>query len=241
MPDSFQLIFIGVLIVLTIGMCFALFQMFRWKVAFDGKEIVAFPSDQLDDLYSALKTLADHVGKSTDATDVATRESTDGHAKVFERVQALLKAVSETRSEYRTLRDELESKSDELERFKEGYDLRLLKKAVQPLLSNHVLVSQELQRDDLSDDHRRFVEQIADNYSDLLDQFEIRIDGPSVGTALRDTKGVRLPPETVPAPSEDQIGTIQAVKTPRYILNYEGNDVIVRDADVVVYAEKSAA
>ena len=74
-----------------------------------------------------------------------------------------------------------------------------------------------------------------------LDDFDVRVESPTAGSSFRDAVGVKSPPETVPAQSDEQVGTIQAVKSPCYILNYDGNNVVVREARVVVFAEQGTS
>lgn len=240
MFETFQLILIGVLLVLTTALGYGFYMLFRWKVSFEGKEIVAFPSNQLDDFYVGVKELSKLVSLSAQEITRSSKDSNEGHTKVFERVQALLKAVSETRAEYRTLRDEIDSKSSELDRYKSGYDLRIIRQCIEPVLANHALAVAELSRPDMNNDHRQFVELMNEGYADLLDAYDIRIEIPKLGSPFRDAIGVKLPPETIPANSDEQIGTIAGVKSPCYVMNYDGSAVVVRESHIVVYAENNS-
>lgn len=235
--DYFQLVLIGVLLLVAVTLGLALYMLFRWKVSFDGKEIIAFPSEHLNEFSSTMKRLQDTVARLAGESGALANVVSENDAKIYERVQALLKAVSETRAEYRTLREELNRKSAEVERYKEGYDLRLIKTLITPILANHIIVEQELLRQDLSPEHRRLAELLNESYIDMYESMGISQVSPEIGSSFRDASAIKLPPETIPADNEEQVGTVCAVRAPAYVMDYEGTDIVLREGLVTVYAK----
>ncbi|MEQ9208858.1 MAG: hypothetical protein RLN96_03300, partial [Pseudomonadales bacterium] len=202
MPVTATIILTSFLAIVVLILGFALLKLFRWKVAFDGKEIVAFPSNSLDSFSSSLKQLEKSISIASQAIRASADEAKDSQSKIFDRVQALLKVTSETRTEFRTLRDDLDRKAAEIERLKVGYDTKIVSQCLNPVIASHVLVRRENNNSGLTKEHRQFVELLLDKYADLFESMSVQIETPEPGKNYRDARYLKIPPRTRPALSE---------------------------------------
>ncbi|MFC1796935.1 hypothetical protein ACFL1V_07550 [Pseudomonadota bacterium] len=183
----------------------------------------------------AQKALSDHeeIGRAVISSNEELRKA---QRRTFEAHQLTLAATKSLQEETKILRSEIQTQAAELERHRKGYDVDILCVALIPVARMHHMIQQDLSRSDLSDEARATLEALEDEHLGILETRGVKLVEPAVGSLYRDQKNIKHPPDSVPATDQSVMGTIKSVSSPAYELETSARNVVLLEAEVVVYS-----
>jgi hypothetical protein len=228
----------------------------RWKTAFvieDGdKKFQLVPDDVISQNTSELKKQRkaskqvekfhtelvqkainhhEEIGRTVISSNEELRKD---QRRVVEAHQLTLEAVSSLQEETKILRGEIQTQAEELQRHRKGYDVDILSIALIPVARMHRMIQEDLDRD-VSNEARATLEALEDEHLEILETRGVKLIEPPVGALYRDQQNVKHPPDSFPATEQSDIGTIKSVSSPAYELETSARNVVLLEAEVVVY------
>jgi len=237
-----------------------LIYILRWRMAFvlndnDGaKRFALIPDDVLNEnnkhLKTARKALKDFYLELEELTDRSTLKNEsivkpliasheqlkEDQRKVFQVHQESLKVLAELKEETNILRSEIQTQARELDRHREGYDTDILKASLIPVARMHRMIRKDLQNEALSEEARQTLEALEDEHLEVLETKGVKLVPPPIGAKHREQKNIKHPPQVEPATDESLAGTIKTVLSPAYELETSARNIVLLEAQVVVYS-----
>lgn len=263
---EFNYIQFGVLsisIAMLLVLIVTLIYLIRWKVAFtirnetqtfqlvpDGivndnlrafsqlkKRLAAYEKQQVTIAQSTVEAQK-QIAESLIASDEATRNE---QKRTFDALQAVLGGVKDLRDETQILRKEIQTQALELERHRAGYDIDILSASLIPVARMHRMLVSDLTQPGLSEDARESLIALEDEHLGILETRGVKLVHPPIGERYRDQKNIKHPPTIEPAPNSELAGTIKAIASPSYELETSARNVVLLEAEVIVYSATEAA
>jgi hypothetical protein len=237
--------FLALIVLLLIVFGVSIAQLWRWKLALSDRELTVSPSDNIhaldhrvDEVVLGFNAMVEVLAADSKSRNKVDQRGSDEREKLFGQVELLSKVMKQFLNEFKELRDEIAAKSAEIERYREGYDLSIAKRAAIALARNHALLEHEVEQ--LSDEQRRtsVLIQLRENLAETLDEYGADTFAPEIGSRFRDARDVRLPPMKTATDDPDRVGTVAGVRTRGYRIEVPGGKfVVLLPAEVIVYEQ----
>lgn len=240
------------IIVITILFLLIVLQLLRrWRFAFsDGEKILAPTYDWAKSVKSLHESMADLKATfksiSTDLQNVSEHQhktwgtsfadTQKAQKKIYDALNAVLHETTGLHETSRILREELASQSQELERYRKGYDIEIIRRSLIPICRIHRMLTNAIDNQAFDDTARAFLDQFLEECLETLEESLVSITMPEVGSPVRTLKNIRHPPATEPTAEEDKIGTVASVQTPAYEITTSLSTTVLLPAQVSVYA-----
>ena len=248
LSGSFYLFLLTLLSFALIFSALGVWLLLKWRVRVKSGSFVSIPDeifDRLDDSDKRIRSLQQDLDKYVKRS-LAKQRDLSGF--IGESLKEHKDELDNLHQQVGIFRKIAEEKGEELNRYKDGYDLTITKRLVLGVIRtiddtdeyiNTLENINESSPDSDSITDVEFLKTVKQQLINKLADEEIEPFIPDISVSLDDIEQSKRCEviKTVPSPSQNQVGQIADIVNPGYriVTSDDGNELIVRKANIVAY------
>ena len=248
LSGSFYLFLLTLLSFALIFSALGVWLLLKWRIRVKSGSFVSIPDeifDHLDDSDKRIRSLQQDLHNYDKRSLAKHRDLSDF---IGESLKELKDELDNLHQQVVIFRKIAEEKGEELDRYKDGYDLAITKRLILGVIrtiddTDEYINTLENINDSSPDNDSitaiKYLKTVKQQLINKLADEEVESFNPDLSVSLDDIEQSKRCEviKTVPSPSQNQVGQIVKIENPGYrmVTSDDGNELIMRKANVVAY------